>query len=158
MKERPVRKLNRCQSYDYSTPGYYFLTLCTANRECLLGHVTMADETQRSTVILSEIGTVVDQAIRSIPLHYDNVGVDKYIVMPNHVHLILILRDIGKPCPDISRIVQQLKGAVTKRLGKKIWHIHYHDHVIRGEQEYLEIWEYIDNNPTKWSLDRYYIP
>jgi hypothetical protein len=54
--------------------------------------------------------------------------------------------------------VQQLKGAITKRLGARIWQIHFHDHVIRNEQDYQLIWQYIDNNPTKWSLDRYFVP
>ena len=158
MPTLPERKKNRLQSYDYQTPGYYFITFCTNDRACLLGRVTEADETRRSFVVLSEAGVVVDQAIRSIPAHYSNVTLDKYVIMPNHVHLILVLRDAGKPCPGVSRIVQQLKGVITKRLGKNIWQIHFHDHVIRNEQDYREIWQYIDNNPTKWSLDRYYTP
>ena len=158
MTIRPERKPNRLQAYDYQTPGYYFLTFCTADRACLLGHITEADETRRSFVILSEAGVVVDKVIRSISAHYPSVSLDKYVIMPNHVHLILVLQDTGKPCPSISRIVQQLKGVITKRLGKNIWQIHFHDHVIRSEQDYREIWQYIDNNPTKWSLDRYYVP
>ena len=158
MPTLPERKKNRLQSYDYQTPGYYFITFCTNDRACLLGHITEADETRRSFVVLSEAGVVVDQAIRSIPAHYSGVMLDKYVIMPNHVHLILVLLDDGKPCPSVSRIVQQLKGLITKRLGKNIWQIHFHDHVIRNEQDYREIWQYIDNNPTKWSLDRYYTP
>lgn len=123
-----------------------------------MGHITEADETRRSFVILSEAGVVVDKVIRSISAHYPSVSLDKYVIMPNHVHLILVLQDTGKPCPSLSRIVQQLKGVITKRLGKNIWQIHFHDHVIRSEQDYREIWQYIDNNPTKWSLDRYYVP
>lgn len=158
MPSLPERKKNRLQSFDYQTPGYYFITFCTNDRACLLGHVTEADELRRSFAVLSETGVVVDQAIRSIPAHYSGVALDKYVIMPNHVHLILVLRDTGKPCPSISRIVQQLKGAITKRLGRNIWQIHFHDHVIRNEHDYREIWQYIDNNPTKWSLDRYYTP
>ena len=158
MPTLPERKKNRLQSYDYQTPGYYFITFCTNDRVCLLGHITEADETRRSFVILSEAGAVVDKAIRSISAHYPGVSLDKYVIMPNHVHLILVLQDTGSPCPSISRIVQQLKGVISKRLGRNIWQIHFHDHVIRGEADYREIWEYIDNNPTKWSLDRYYQP
>ena len=109
-------------------------------------------------MILSEAGAIVDGAIRAIPAHYPSVMLDKYVIMPNHVHLILNLQDTGKPCLSISRIVQQLKGIITKRLCKNIWQIHFHDHVIRNAQDYREIWQYIDNNPTKWSLDRYYAP
>ena len=158
MTTRPERKPNRQQMYDYQTPGYYFLTFCTVGRACLLGHVTEAEETQQSSMILSETGVVVDEAIRAIPVHYPGAALDKYVIMPNHVHLILALQDEGAPCPSISRIVQQLKGVISKRLGKNIWQIHFHDHVIRNEQDYREIWQYIDNNPTKWFLDRYYVP
>ncbi len=158
MPVRPERKKNRLQTYDYQTPGYYFLTFCTADRACILGHVTEADETRQASVILSKAGTVVDGAIRAIPAHYSDVALDRYVIMPNHVHLILVLQDTGRPCSSVSRIVQQLKGIVTKRLGQNIWQIHFHDHVIRNEQDYREIWQYIDNNPTKWSLDRYYAP
>ena len=139
-------------------PGYYFITFCTVGRACILGRVTEADETRQSSMILSETGVVVDEAIRAIPAHYPGAALDKYVIMPNHVHLILGLQDRGTPCPSISRIVQQLKGIITKCLGKNIWQIHFHDHVIRNEQDYREIWQYIDNNPTKWFLDRYYIP
>ena len=158
MSTLPERKKNRLQSYDYRSPGYYFITFCTNNRTCLLGHVTASDETRRSFVVLSEAGIIVDEAVRSIPAHYPAVMLDKYVIMPNHVHLILVLQDTGKPCPSIPRIIQQLKGVITKRLGQNIWQIHFHDHVIRNEQDYREIWQYIDNNPTKWSLDRYYTP
>ena len=158
MTTLPERKKNRLQSYDYQTPGSYFLTLCTENRACLLGHVTEANETRQSIVELSAVGKVVDEAIRAIPAHYPGVQLDKYVIMPNHVHLILVLPDSIKPCPSVSRIIQQLKGAVTKRLGRRIWQIHFHDHVIRGEADYREIWQYIDNNPTKWYLDKYYQP
>ena len=158
MSALPERKKNRLQTYDYQTPGYYFLTFCTADRACLLGYVTEADETRQSSMLLSKAGSVVDEAIRAIPALYSCVALGKYVIMPNHVHLILHLQDIGRPCPSVSRIVQQLKGVVTKRLGRNIWQIHFHDHVIRNEQDYREIWQYIDNNPTKWFLDRYYVP
>ena len=158
MAALPERKRNRLQTYDYQTPGYYFLTFCTEGRACLLGQVMEADETRQSSMILSEAGSVVDEAIRAIPAHYPGVALDKYVIMPNHVHLILHLQDTGKPCPSVFRIVQQLKGVVTKRLGRNIWQIHFHDHVIRNEQDYREIWQYIENNPTKWFLDRYYMP
>ena len=158
MARLPERKKNRLQSYNYQTPGSYFLTLCTENRACLLGHVTEASEAQQSRVVLSTAGRVVDEAIRAIPAHYPGVLLDKYVIMPNHVHLILILQDRGELCPSVSRMIQQLKGIVTKRLGRNIWQIHFHDHVIRGEADYREIWQYIDNNPTKWYLDRYYQP
>ena len=78
MTIRPERKPNRLQTYDYQTPGYYFLTFCTADRACLLGHITEADETRRSFVILSEAGVVVDKVIRSISAHYPSVSLEHF--------------------------------------------------------------------------------
>ena len=158
MKPHPTRKANRLSDYDYSLPGYYFITFCTEEREPLLGRVVECDE--QAEVLLSLYGQAAKEAIERIPQCYPGVRVDKYVIMPNHVHLLLVLESTDDPerIPTISRIVQQLKGVITKRLGKNIWQIHFHDHVIRSEQDYREIWQYIDNNPTKWSLDRYYTP
>ena len=156
MDSLPVRKKNRLQSYDYSTPGYYFITFCTEDHACILGHVTPPSELEQGRMILNETGKIAEQVLSSIPDYYPGALVDNLVIMPNHVHLILVLEYTGKPCPDVSRIIQQAKSVITKRLGKRIWQIHFHDHVIRGEQDYKEIWEYMENNPAKWSLDRYY--
>ena len=158
MAVRPVRKANRLESYDYSVPGYYFITFCTEDHACILGWVTPCGELQQGEMVLNQAGEVVRQAILNIPNSYPGVLLDKFVIMPNHVHLILVLQDIGSSLPSVSRIVQQTKGLVTKRLGKQIWQIHFHDHIIRGEADYREIWEYIDNNPAKWALDKYFQP
>ena len=158
MAVRPVRKANRLESFDYSAPGYYFITFCTEDHACILGRVTPNGERQQGEMVLNPAGEIVRQAILNIPNSYPGVLLDKFVIMPNHVHLILALQEGKAPLPSISRIVQQTKGLVTKRLGKQIWQIHFHDHIIRGEADYREIWEYIDNNPAKWALDRYYQP
>ena len=158
MAVHPVRKANRLESYDYSTPGYYFVTFCTENHVCILGRVTPCGENQQGEMVLNQAGEIVCQAILNIPDSYPGVLLDKFVIMPNHVHMILALQDGKSSLPSISRIVQQTKGVVTKHLGKNIWQIHFHDHVIRNEQDYREIWQYIDNNPTKWALDKYYQP
>ena len=91
---------------------------------------------------------------------YGGVTVDKAVVMPNHVHLILkVCGETGgrpKAAPTVSRMIQQFKGAVTKRLGYPLWQKGFHDHVIRGEADYLRIWGYIDANPAEWREDRYF--
>lgn len=116
-------------------------------------------------MVLNEVGQAVEDTLLAIPSHYANIIVDKYVIMPNHVHLILAIRSdpdcsagnlpANNP-PSISRIVQQFKRAVSIRLGKSLWQLGFHDHVIRGEADYREIWTYIDNNPLKWVLDKYY--
>ena len=150
------RKQNRLPEYDYSAPGYYFITICTEEHKMYFGQIHAGHEQNVPALMhLSPAGQIVSEAICAIPQHYQAVRVDKYVVMPNHVHLILVLEP-SEHAVRISRIVQQLKRAVTIRLGKSIWQLGFHDHIIRQEADYREIWTYIDNNPVKWALDKYY--
>ena len=102
------------------------------------------------------MGKTVERTLLEIPAHYPNTRLDHYVVMPNHIHLILVLEDVPGKSPSISRIIQQFKRAVTLQLGGSVWQLGFHDHVIRGDKDYREIWSYIDNNPLKWALDKYY--
>ncbi len=153
---RPTRKPNRLEAYDYTSPGYYHVVFCTQNRECLLGTVTKSDEAHASELQLSAYGKAVEEALFAIPGIYHGVWLEKYVIMPNHVHLILAFSDVGEPLPHLSRVIQQTKRRVSVRVGRPIWQTHYYDQIIRSEAEYRDIWEYIENNPTKWSLDQYY--
>ena len=79
--------------------------------------------------------------------------------MPNHIHIILFIKnDDGRAmhAPTVSKIIQQMKGAVTKKVGFPIWQKIFYDHIIRNEHDYQEIWKYIDDNTLKWTLDKYY--
>ena len=160
--ECPARKPNRLSQYDYSTPGAYFITICTKDKRCILGSVVGASIARPETVTLSAMGRIVEKAILQIPAHYPAVTVDQYVVMPNHVHLLLQIHtdESGRPmvAPTVSRIMQQMKGAVTKQIGQSIWQKLYHDHVIRGENDYLKIWQYIQSNPAKWQDDCFFVP
>lgn len=159
----PRRKPNRLPNYDYSQAGYYFITLCTKDKQPLFWQPSVGADIIRPPqgVPLSSIGRVVDEAIRAIPAHYPNVALDKFVVMPNHIHLILVLgADAdGRPqvAPTVSRVMKQFKGAVSKRAGIPLWQKSFHDHVIRGEADYRRIWNYIDANPRKWREDCYYV-
>ena len=152
MEERPVRKMNRLEGYDYAQPGCYFVTICTKNKERILGQVTKAEETQQSKMILSPCGQLAEEAILAIEQVYQGVRVEKYAIMPNHVHLLLSLTAGDYNLPNLSRIIQQTKRRVSKLYGSPVWQSHYNDHIIRCEQDYREIWNYIENNPTKLSL------
>ena len=153
---RTFRKQNRLPEYDYSAPGYYFITICTDEHKTYFGQIHAGHEQNAPALMhLSPAGQIVSDAICAIPQHYQAVRVDKYVVMPNHVHLILVLEP-SEHAVRISRIVQQLKRVVTIRLGKSVWQLGFHDHIIRQEADYREIWTYIDNNPCKWALDKYY--
>lgn len=157
----PNRKPNRLAEYDYSTPGAYFITICTKDKKKLFWANVGASIARPQAVRLSEYGRIVDDVIREIPNHYNAIQLDNYTVMPNHIHLLLqIVTDEDGcriPSPPISEVVRQLKGAVTKRIGCSIWQKLFHDHVVRGERDYIKIWNYIDGNPGRWHEDCFYV-
>ncbi|MBQ7566748.1 MAG: transposase, partial [Oscillospiraceae bacterium] len=108
-------------------------------------------------VRLTEIGKQVETAIVSIPTHYPCVSVDRYVIMPNHVHLLLKIERNGRAMlvPTVSHVMQQMKGAATKKAGFPIWQTRFFDHIIRDERDYLIRAEYIESNPARWAEDEY---
>ena len=146
----PKRKHPRLKQYDYATPNYYFITICTKNKQCIFG----------SPAKLNRCGKIAEDGILNIEKHFANVKVDKYVVMPNHVHMILILLPGSAGVPVI---VGQYKSFVTKQIhsivpDKKVWQTSFHDHVVRDQADYERIWIYIDANPARWKDDCFYIP
>ncbi|MBQ3491824.1 MAG: transposase [Oscillospiraceae bacterium] len=156
----PSRKPNRLPCFDYSRPSAYFITICTNNRRLILWDHVGASIARPEEMQLSHIGTVVEEAILKIPQKYPAISVDTYVVMPNHIHLLLQINtdEDGRAmlAPTISSVVQQMKGYVTKKVQESIWQKSFYDHVVRGEQDYLSIWEYIQGNPYKWEEDMLY--
>ena len=152
--ELPKRKQNRLTEYDYSTPHAYFITICTNNRRNLFWMNTGAIIHDPKEVKLSKYGMIVDASIKEISKHYPAVSVDNYAIMPNHVHLLLqIHTDCGGRsmiAPTISTVVRLMKGSVSKQVGFSVWQKGFHDHVVRNETDYQEIWKYIAGNPIKW--------
>ncbi len=154
------RKPQRLQDYDYSEQGAYFITLCTHNRQHLFGK--LLDGTMR----INKYGLIAQSHLLNIPQHFDSVVVDKFIVMPNHLHCIFILwgtAERSRPFPTLSTVVGLYKSGVTNRIhgfspDLCVWQKSFHDHVIRDEQDYLRIWQYIDTNPLNWEKDRYFTP
>ena len=165
-KEFPVRKDIRLQGHDYSSAGKYFVTICVKDRHELLGKVLVGDAPLRVPhCTLSEYGTFIDTQIRKISSIYPEAFVDTYVIMPNHIHMIVSITGTGiggtrrgaSPTKAfIPRIVQSLKSITTKQFGFNIWQRSYHDHIIRDEADYRKIWQYIDENPQKWADDCYY--
>ena len=100
------------------------------------------------------------RAICRIPECYPTVSVAHFVIMPNHVHLLLEIAgtEDGRPmaAPTISTVINQMKGAVSRRAGNSIWQKGFYDHVVRGKDDYLEIWNYIENNPCRWREDEFY--
>ena len=142
----PSRKPLRIPNYDYSQCNIYFLTLCTKNRQPLFW----------SAGRLSNIGKLAEAELKRFSFIYENVRIEKYCIMPDHIHLLLWL-DVpadGRPqvSPTVSRIIQQFKGTITKKIGQSIWQKSYYDHIIRNAADYRACWEYIENNPLKYEV------
>ena len=159
--ELPKRKPNRLKAFDYSQPNAYFITICTKNKEMLFWENVGASIARPEKPKLSFYGSVVEEAISNIPKVYPMVSVDNFVIMPNHIHLLLQIHSDSSGramlAPTISKVVQQMKGFVTKQIGKSIWQKLFHDHVIRDEAGYLKIWNYIEGNPSKWEEDCFYV-
>ena len=169
--EQPKRKQNRLKEYDYSTAGAYFVKICTHERRNILCEIVPpeisvvgAGVLDRPLVKLSTHGVVAEKTIRQMNAFYEHISVDTFVIMPNHIHLLLRISDNGRsgtPAPTkgndaIARFVSTLKRFCNKEYGENIWQRSYHDHVIRDERDYREVWDYIEDNPRKWAEDCYY--
>lgn len=154
----PKREKNRLAGYDYSQPGGYFVTICTQDRKNLFWCTGVGAACGRQP--LNGCGQIVDKQIKRLSDIYPMVQVDKYVIMPNHVHLIVRIDadEYGRPqaAPTLARVINQFKGAVTKQVGRPTWQKGYYDHIIRNQADYLRVWQYIDTNPAKWQDDCYY--
>ena len=110
----------------------------------------------RAQVQLGGAGRIVEKYIRNIPDVYPQVAVDKYVIMPNHVHLLVLLEQDSKAT--VQTIVRSLKRMVTRELGESIWQSSFYDVIVRNEVMYRCEWQYIDSNPDKWTEDDLYVP
>ena len=142
------RKNPRLRDYDYTLSGYYFITICTDDKKHIFGEI-VEDKIQ-----LNEIGNLAYSNIENLEKIYNTIKIDKFVVMPNHIHMIIIIEK--ETNLTISRIIKQYKEWITKTIKKSIWQKSYYDHIIRNEKDYYRIWKYIDENVVKWSLDKYY--
>ena len=158
--ELPKRKSPRIPGYDYSTNGAYFITVCTYEKKQLFGSIGADSISAR----------MVERTFLETIQKYDNVKSPVYVVMPNHFHAIIqIERADMESAPTISQIIQSFKRYSTgeyiklvnenklPRFDGKVWQRSFHDHVVRGEKDYLEIWNYIEGNPSKWEEDCFYV-
>lgn len=172
-QELRTRKNVRLKHYDYSQPGYYFVTICTQVRyENILceivpvgGAALGAPLFQHSftpQINMTSAGQVVEKYIQNANLAYENrVKIDCYTIMPDHIHLIVQLCPLengspraATPTVALPNIINTLKALSTKQIGYSIWQRGYHDHIIRNDDDLRAAREYIENNPIKWVLDR----
>ena len=161
---RPIR----LHGYDYRQAGAYFVTICTHNRAPLFGEI------QGDAMRLNEAGKIAEKVWRGIPDHFDNVDIDAFIVMPNHVHGIIVithtrvgarhaspLHHAHQPSKGtLGTIVGSYKSAVSKQInrmrdtpGSPVWQRNYYEHIIRNESALHDIRHYIIHNPAKWAED-----
>lgn len=151
----PKRKNIRLNDYNYSSNGAYFITICTKNKENLLWKNVGANCVRPLDQLpLSKIGIVIENEIYKLNTVYENIKVDKYQIMPNHIHLIIFIYEDSNGrtqfAPTISRIIKQFKGSITKQIEFSIWQKSFYDRIIRNEKEYQSVWNYIHNNPLKY--------
>jgi putative transposase len=171
----PKRKSPRLQGYDYSQSGAYFVTICTYQRAHLFGDI------REDAMHLNPIGEIACQRWQAIPHHHSNAELDLFVIMPNHMHGIIILTDeVGtRPASSaatlrdnrpqrvqsgsLSIIIGSYKSGTTRRIrvhlrtpGRIVWQGRYHDHIIRSPADLDRIREYVLNNPARWTADRFY--
>ena len=175
----------RLQSWDYNSKGFYFITICTQNREHYFGEI------QNGKMILSEIGKFAEKYWLEIPNQFSFIRLHEFVVMPNHVHGILEIKNdnnigligcwdainrvpttnhteinggfagIKNPMfhDNISRVIRWYKGRCSFEM-RKIhadfqWQKLFHDHIIRNQQSFENISRYIINNPKNWKGDMF---
>lgn len=178
--EYAQRKPLRLPDYNYGTNGYYFVTICTQKKHYLFAMQRYASMETNPCVPQPSVGwdpcvppqratNIAEKWIQRISNKFPNCHIDKYVIMPNHIHMIVVInRAVGHVGPTLPDIIQWYKTMVTNEyirdvkagylppFDKKIWQRSYYDHVIRNESDYLTIWQYVDTNPIKWKTDEFY--
>jgi len=171
-KRAKERKKNRLGDFNYSDEEFYFVTICTKNRENVFGTI------ENGKIILNDFGKITENCWQKIPEHFENVEIDSFVIMPNHIHGIVKIGDpfnpvfrrgriSASPTTDrtkmlLPKIIQQFKSTVTRKINiipsnfLFQWQRSYHDHVIRNEESLEKIQEYIRINPEQWSEDEFY--
>jgi len=168
------RRSTRLPGYDYTRPGAYFVTICAFHKRQILSEIS------EERLFLSPIGLIVEDELKRFQILRRGIEIDRFVIMPNHVHLIIQITDESdKPVPvgahrdaplhrpprSLGSIIGQFKGSVTtgvrrfhRDLHFIVWQRNYYEHVIRDEAKLNRIRCYITENSIRWRLDPYYIP
>ncbi len=152
--ELPKRKQIRCPYINYTKVGVYFITLSTTERRNYFWMNPHEKYDIPDEIRLNTNGNLVLEILQEIPVHYPYVKLDYFVIMPDHIHLLLRYlpqkEENTDARKDITVIVGQMKGILTKKIGYSIWQKSFFDHVIRNDDDYLETARYIQNNPMRW--------
>ena len=169
----PCRKSIRLKNYDYSSNGYYFVTICTQNREKLFGEIVGASLSGRP----NNPDKIITKWLLELENKFKGIKIDEYVVMPNHIHFIIkrtgdhtgstgdhtgspLLRDIigWFKTMTTNEYIAGVKSGKFIPFKGRLWQRNYYEHIIRNYDDYISIAEYIQNNPLKWEEDKLYVP
>ena len=161
--DRPKSKNIQLVNYDYSSPGYYFVTVCTKDRKKILGEIVGTGLLDGPLISLTDCGEAVNKRLAVLSRFYPDIILEKFVVMPNHIHMLICILGVHEPERNVtpanarlSQFVGTLKRPCNREYGADIWQARSHDHVIRGEKDYQKIWQYIEENPLRWADDCFY--
>lgn len=166
--ELPKRKPTRLKNHDYSLPAAYFITICTQGKHCILSTVT-----SENRISYKKAGVISAKYIDMIQDKFPHIEVHKFVIMPNHIHMILFVYGTEKGLTkdtiiyneneNIKKAMGWFKYMATKEINQafgrnftRIFQRSYHDHIIRGKFDYQKIWNYIHTNPLLWRKDCFY--
>ena len=160
------RKHSRLKTYDYTNSGCYFITFCTKDRAHVLSSIVGRGALTPPRVELTNIGKIAAEVIERTSVVYPGISIDNYVIMPNHVHLLIRISPVDggvrAPRPtengsvSITEVIKAMKSITTRKIGTKIWQTSFYDHVIRNDEDYQTRFRYIEENPAKWQQDKYY--
>ena len=160
------RKHSRLKTYDYTNSGCYFITFCTKDRAHVLSSIVGRGALTPPLVELTDIGKIAAEVIERTSVVYPGISIDNYVIMPNHVHLLIRISPVDggvrAPRPtengsvSITEVIKAMKSITTRKIGTKIWQTSFYDHVIRNDEDYQTRFRYIEENPAKWQQDKYY--
>lgn len=162
--DKSQRKTIRLKNYDYTQNGLYFITICVQERLCLFGNIV------DNSMLLNQAGRMLEYWYKELESHFSNVICLDYVIMPNHIHFIIqINSSLNNLQYSLFDIIQRFKSITTseyikkvrndnwKPFHKKLWQRSYYEHIIRNEDDYLSIAEYIENNPLNWQKDKLFV-
>lgn len=167
------RRSIRLKGFDYASPGKYFITICTQDKHCFFGHVTVGAGLVPAQMLLNHAGLMVQNLWLETIRRFQGVTSDKHVVMPNHFHAIIaIAAHEGRKAenvPTVGLVIQAFKSRTTvayingvkaglyEPFKIRLWQRNYHEHILRDETDCCARWQYIDQNPVSWALDQYHI-
>ena len=172
-KKLPQRKPTRLRDYDYNIPGGYFITICTQEKRQILSRIQVGGDVldAPNSIKLLPYGEIADKYIKQLSNFYDGLKVEHYVIMPNHIHILLFVYDTSalgdgasrtspptaKQHAAVSSFVSTFKRFCNKEYGMNIWQRHFHDHIIRNKEDLEQHLKYIYENPVKWKSDPLFV-